>query len=74
MIKGRLVVFDGEVVMRFTIPDQIIGDFMLGQKGIGGNRFALNVDGLQKRYGGLDFVGAFNLLVGYRQRSYFFWV
>ncbi len=47
---------------------------MLGQKGIGGNIFALNidVDGIQKGYGGLDFVGAFNLLVGYRQRSYFF--
>ena len=74
MKKGRLVVFDGEVVVRFTLPDQIIGDFMLSQKGIGGNSFALNMDGIQKRDGGFDFVGAFNLLVGYRQGPYFFWV
>ena len=60
--------------MRVALLDQIIGDLMLGQEGIGGNIFALNIDGIQKRDGGLDFVGAFNLLVGYRQGPYFFWV
>lgn len=29
--KSGLVVFDGEVVMSVTLPDQIVGDFTLGQ-------------------------------------------
>jgi len=45
--KTGLVVFDGEVVMRFTFPDQIVGDIALGQEGIGGNIFALNIDGIK---------------------------
>jgi hypothetical protein len=45
--KTGLVVFDGEVVMSFTLPDQIVGDLFLGQQGIGGNIFALNIDGIQ---------------------------
>jgi len=72
--KSGLVVFDGEVVMSFTLPDQIVGDLALGQQGVGGNFFALNIDGIKQRDGGLDFVGALNLLVGYGQGTYFFWV
>jgi len=53
--KPGLVVLDGEVVMSVTIPDQIVGDIALGQEGI------------KERDGGLDFVGALNLLVGYGQ-------
>ena len=45
--KTGLVVFDGEVVMSFTLADQIVGDLALGQQGIGGNLFALNIDGIQ---------------------------
>jgi hypothetical protein len=45
--KSGLVVFDSEVVMSFTIPDQIVGDLALGQQGIGGNFFALNIDGIK---------------------------
>jgi len=45
--KSRLVVFDGEVVMSFTLPDQIVGDLALGEEGIGGNIFALNIDGIK---------------------------
>jgi hypothetical protein len=72
--KTGLVVFNGEVVMSVTVPDQIVGDRALGQEGIGGNIFALNIDGIKKRDGGFDFVGAFNLLVGDGQGTYFFWV
>jgi hypothetical protein len=72
--KTGLVVFDGEVVMSVTVLDQIVGDRALGQQGIGGNFFSLNSDGIKKRDGGFDFVGAFNLLVGDGQGSYFFWV
>ena len=74
MKKTGLVVFDGEVVMSFTLPDQIVGDLALGQQSIGGNLFALDIDGIKQRDGGLDFVGALNLLVGYGQGTYFFWV
>jgi hypothetical protein len=72
--KTGLVVFDGEVVMAFTFADDIVGDFALIEQGIGGNIFALNIDGIQQRDGGFDFIGAFNILVGYRQGTYFFWV
>jgi hypothetical protein len=45
--KTGLVVFDRKVVMSFTVPDQIVSDFALGQQGIGGNFFALNIDGIK---------------------------
>jgi hypothetical protein len=45
--KTGLVVFDGEVVMSVTLADQIVGDLALGQQGIGGNLFALNIDGIK---------------------------
>jgi hypothetical protein len=33
--------------MSFTLADQIVGDLALGQQGIGGNIFALNIDGIK---------------------------
>ena len=45
--KCGLVVFDGEVVMSVALFDQVGGDLALGQKGIGGNFLALNVDGIK---------------------------
>jgi hypothetical protein len=45
--KTRLVVFDGEVIMSFTLAYQIVGDFTLGQQGIGDNILALNIDDIQ---------------------------
>ena len=74
MEKAGLVVFDGEVVMGLTLPDHIVGDLALVQQSIAGNIFALNIDGIQQGDGGFDFIGAFNLLVGYGQGTYFFWV
>ena len=47
MKKTGLVVFDGEVVMSFALANQIVSDFALGQQGIGGNVFALNIDGVK---------------------------
>ena len=46
MKKTGLVVFDGEVVMSLTLADQIVSDFALGQQRIGGNFFALDIDGI----------------------------
>ena len=74
MKKTGLIVFDGEVVMRFSAADDMVGDFALVEQGIGSNIFALNIDGIQQRDGGFDFVGALNILVGYGQSTYFFWV
>jgi hypothetical protein len=69
-----LVVFDGEVVMSVAFFDQVGGDLALSQQGVGGNFFALNIDGVKERDGGLDFIGTFEGFVVYRQRAYFFWV
>ena len=35
--QGRLVGFDGEVVMGLLFFDQVLGQFSLGQQGIGGD-------------------------------------
>jgi len=73
--KSGLVVFDGEVVMSVTFPDQIVGDIALGQEGIGSNIFALNVDGIKEGDGSFDLVGTFEFFTAlYRERSDFFWV
>ena len=72
--QGRLVVLGGEQVMRIALFDQVSGEITLGEQGIGGDGSALDVDGIEQRDGGLDFVGAFNFLVGYGQSTYFFWV
>ena len=72
--KTGLIVFDSKMVMGLTFFDQIIGNATLGQKGVGGNIFALDIDGVKQWDGGLDFVGALDLLVGYGQGAYFFWV
>ena len=45
--KSGLVVFDGEVVMGFTLLDQILADLALGQQGICGNIFVLDIDGIK---------------------------
>ncbi len=60
--------------MSSSVYDYIVGDFVLGQQGIGGNIFALNIYGIKQRDGGLDFVGTFGFLIGYWQATYFFWV
>jgi hypothetical protein len=72
--KSGLVVFYGKVVMREAFFDQVGGDFALGQEGIGGNVFTLNIDGIQQRDGGFDFVGAFDRFIVCGQCAYFFWV
>ena len=70
-----LIAFDGEVVVRVALLNQIPGQFALGEQGIGADGFALDVEGLQQRDSGFDFVGLFLLVaVFYRQGSHFFWV
>ena len=70
-----LVAFDGEVVVRLPVFDQIGGEFALGQQCIGGDILALDIDGIEQRNGYLDLVGAFDLVIAvYRQGGDFFWV
>ena len=56
--KSGLVAFDGEIVMRLALLDQILGPFTLSEQGIGGDVLARNLDGLQQGDGHLDLVGA----------------
>lgn len=42
--KSGLVVFNGKVVMSIAFADNIGSDFTLGQQGIAGNLFALDID------------------------------
>ena len=60
--------------MRFTVTDQIVGNLALGQQGIGGNFFSLDIDGIKERDGGLNFIGTFDFsTILYREKTYFFW-
>ena len=45
--KCGLIVFDSEVVMSVTFFNQIVGDVSLGQEGICGNFFTLNINGIK---------------------------
>ncbi len=42
-----MILLDGEVVVSFAVQDQIVGNLVLGQQGIGGNIFALNIYGIK---------------------------
>ena len=72
--KAWLVVFHGKVIMSVSAGDQVGCDPALGQEGIGGNFFSLDIDGIEQGDGGLDFVGTFDIFVVHRQEAYFFWV
>jgi hypothetical protein len=72
--NSGLVVFNGKMVMRLSFLDQVDGDLALGQQGIGGNFFALDIDGIKKRDGSFDFVSTLDGFVVYGQSPYFFWV
>ena len=70
-----MIGFDGEVIVRAALLNQIPGQFALGEQGIGRDGFALDVEGLQQRDSGFDFVGLFFLAATfYRQGAHFFWV
>ncbi len=60
--------------MGVFVFNKIPGNIPLGQKGVGRDYFPFNSDGLEQWGGGFNFVGAFYLLFGYGDGSYFFWV
>ena len=54
-----LIGFDGEVIVSFAGIDQVIGDFTLGEQGIGGKVFATQIELVEERDGHADLVGLF---------------
>lgn len=58
-----LVSFDGEVIVGAALLDEVVGEFALGQESIGCNGFALDIDGIEKWSGHLDFVSPFDLII-----------
>jgi hypothetical protein len=72
--KTGLIVFNGEVVMGMPIFDKVSGKLPLGQQGIACDYFSFNVNFIKQGGGGFNFIGTFNLLFGYGDGSYFFWV
>ena len=55
--KCGLVVFDGEVVIRMALANQVVSKVTLGQECICGNDLAFNIDGIKQWNGSLYFVG-----------------
>ena len=73
-LEFALIAFDGEMVMRLTF-DQIDRQLALRQQGIGANRLASNSDGIKYGSKHPDFIGLLGrLLIGYGERTDFFWV
>jgi hypothetical protein len=58
--ESRPVAFNGEQKVGVTVSDQILGRGALGEQGVGGDVFSLDVDGLQHRDGHLGLVGTFD--------------
>ena len=56
--ERALVGFNGEVVVSFA-GDQVLGEFTLGQKRIGGDVFTTEIDLVEERDGHTDLVGLF---------------
>ena len=73
--QGGLIGFDGKVVVGVSLHHQIVGECALGQQGIGGDILAGDVEGVEQRDGGLDFIDLLGLFIArYRQGADFFWV
>src|SRR5207249_10673254 len=60
----RLIAFDGEMVMRLALGDQIVGQLALRQQGIGTDLLARYLDGLEQWDGGLDHVDRRSVVKG----------
>ena len=75
MFEGRLVSLDDEVVMGVAL-DQVSGQLALGQQRVGGDFLVFDIDRVEQRNGGGDFVGLFDRfgIAVYRQGADFFWV
>lgn len=60
--ESGLVSFGGEMILGLTV-DEVVGYRALGEKGIGSDILALNVDSIKERKGRLDLVGALDFFI-----------
>jgi hypothetical protein len=61
--------------MGLPLHRQIMGELALGQQGIGGDVLVFDIEGVEQRDGGLDFIGLLGVFITlYRQGANFFWV
>lgn len=73
-LQRGLVALDGEVVV-CPAADQVVGQLALGQQRVGGDDAPSDVDRIEHRRGGLDLIGALDLVgVVNAQATDFFWV
>ena len=73
-LKFALIAFDGEMVMRVS-TDQIVGEPALRQQGIGADRLAGDIDGVEYAGKHPDFIRLLRLILTfYGERTDFFWV
>jgi len=63
-----LISLYGEMIMGFAVFDRVSGEVALGEEGIGGDSFALDIDGSKQWYDGFDLIAVSG------DGSYFFWV
>ncbi len=70
-----MIALGGEMIMRISFFNNVFGKITLGQQGIGGDGFPLNIYGIEEGDSGFDFVCPFFFVASfYRQSADFFWV
>jgi len=73
--EARLIVFYCKVIVSVACSYQIVGNIPLGQQGIGSNGVSFDIDSVEQRDRGFDFIGTFEFVTAvYGQGTYFFWV
>ena len=71
--EGRLILFDGKVVMGFA-RNHVACNGALGQEGIGTDVLAFDGDGVKERDGAFNLICPFGFFIAYPKTAYFFWV
>jgi hypothetical protein len=54
-----MIGFDGEVVVGVAFFDQVVGEFALGEKRIGGDIFVMEIEAIEERDRHTDLVSLF---------------
>ena len=54
-----MIGFDGEVIVGVAFFDQVVGEFALGEKRIGGDIFVMKIEAIEERDRHTDLVGLF---------------
>ena len=68
-----MILLDGKVVVGLS-SEEIVSYRALGEKGIGSDGLAFDIDRVKKRDGCFDLIRPFDVLIAYPETAYFFWV